>query len=64
MADFNFEESFKRLEDITTAMENNDLSLDDMISLYTEGVELSAKCSKALDEAKLKITKLSGAEDD
>ena len=53
-----FEKSVKRLEEITEALEKGNLSLDEMIELYTEGTKLVSVCQKALSEAQVKITKL------
>jgi exodeoxyribonuclease VII small subunit len=50
-----FEDAVKRLEEIAESMENNELSLEDSIKLFQEGVELAAICNKKLDEAERKI---------
>ena len=63
MEKFNYEKSVEKLEEITAKLEKGELSLEEMIKLYTEGTELAAKCSKALEEAQIKITKL-GAENE
>lgn len=57
--EFNYEQSIKRLEEIVNTFESKKLSLDEMISLYEEGVSLADVCAKALNSAELKITKLS-----
>ncbi len=54
----NFEKSLAKLEDITKKLEKGNLTLDEMIKLYTEGTELAGACNKALEEAQLKISKL------
>lgn len=53
-----FEKSMKRLEEITALLEKGEMSLDEMIEIYTEGTKLVAACSKALNEAQVKISKL------
>lgn len=58
MENFNYEKSIKRLEEITVKLEKGELSLEEMIKLYTEGTEIAGQCSKALDEARIKISKL------
>ncbi len=52
----NFENKIKKLEEIVEKLENGELSLDESIKLYTQGVNLSAECKKTLNEAELKIT--------
>ncbi len=53
-----FENSLKKLETIVDKLEKGDLSLEESIKLFEEGVELSAKCKKELDEAEGKVQKL------
>lgn len=55
----NYEKSIKRLEEITSILEKNEIDLDEMISLYAEGTKIVSQCSKALEEAHIKITKIS-----
>lgn len=55
-----FEEAFEKLRQISEKIESENLTLDESIALFEEGVKLSAYCSKILEEAKQKITKLSG----
>lgn len=57
-----FEESMKRLDEIVSKMEKEELSLEETIKLYEEASGLSDKCRKDLEEAKLKITTLSSGE--
>lgn len=51
-----FEEAVGRLSEITKALENDKLPLDDAIEIYKEGVELSAFCKSKLDNAKMQIS--------
>ncbi len=53
-----FEQDLKRLEEIADLLENNSADLDEVISLYEEGIKLSKSCMKKLNEAELKITEL------
>ena len=48
----NFESDLKKLQIILEDIESDKLSLEQSIEKYKEGVELSKKCQKALDEAK------------
>ncbi len=51
-----FEESLKELEEIVAKMEQGNLTIDESIAAFTKGIELCKDCSKALEEAKGKIT--------
>ncbi|MGA9587174.1 MAG: exodeoxyribonuclease VII small subunit [Terracidiphilus sp.] len=50
-----FEESLKKLETIVDLLEKGDLSLEDSLKLFEEGVCLSAACKKEIDEAEGKV---------
>ncbi|MBU1298471.1 MAG: exodeoxyribonuclease VII small subunit [Bacteroidetes bacterium] len=54
-----FEQSFKRLEKIVDILERGEVSLEESIKMYEEGIELSKVCLDKLTEAELKIKKLS-----
>ena len=47
----NFEKDLKKLQDILDNIESDELSLEESIEKYKEGVELSKKCQKALEDA-------------
>ena len=53
-----FEESLEKLAEINEKLESEEISLDDSIKLFKEGIELSKLCQKKLDEAKLEIEKI------
>lgn len=55
MAEIKFEDALKKLEKIVDDLENGDLSLDEALKKYQEGIELSRACSSKLDSAKKKI---------
>jgi len=55
MAETKFEDALKKLEKIVEDLEKGDLSLDEALKKYQEGVELSRLCSQRLDNAKKKI---------
>tara|TARA_Y100000768_G_C23708980_1_gene554838 strand:+ start:349 stop:552 length:204 start_codon:yes stop_codon:yes gene_type:complete len=48
----NFEEDLKKLQDILKDIESDNLTLENSIKKYEEGMKLSKKCQDALDEAK------------
>ena len=51
-----FEEMMQNLEAIAKDLESGDLSLDDSVKKFEEGMEISKECSKILEEAEKKIT--------
>lgn len=53
-----FEEALERLAEINEKLESDGISLDDSITLFKEGLELSKFCQKKLNEAKLEIEKI------
>ncbi|MEA4973387.1 MAG: exodeoxyribonuclease VII small subunit [Candidatus Metalachnospira sp.] len=55
----NFEEALQRLEEIVHEMETGDLTLDDTVKLYKEGVELASLCGGRLNDALQQVTILS-----
>jgi len=55
MAEVKFEESLKKLEKIVEDLEKGDLSLDEALKKYQEGIELARMCSQRLEGAKKKI---------
>ena len=50
-----FEQSLKELETLVEKMEQGDLSLEDSLSHFERGVQLSRACQKALKEAEQKV---------
>ncbi|MCE2755557.1 MAG: exodeoxyribonuclease VII small subunit [Ignavibacteriae bacterium] len=53
-----FEDQIKRLEYIVSVLDQGNASLNDMMSLYEEGMTLIVSCKKTLDEAEQKLTVL------
>lgn len=51
----NFEKKLGRLEEIVTKMESGDLSLEDSLKLFEEGILHSRECHKQLTEAEEKV---------
>jgi len=50
-----FETSLKELESLVETMEKGDLSLEDSLSLFERGVQLSRACQQALKAAEQKV---------
>ena len=59
-----FEYSYNRLEEILNFLENQieEISLEDVLSYYQEGLKLLKICRKKLNEAELKIEKINSEE--
>jgi len=56
--ELSFELSMEQLEKIVSELESGDLSLEDSINKFEEGIKLSKMCSKMLDETEKKILML------
>ncbi len=52
----NFETNLKELEGVVKALEGNEISLDEMLSLFERGIRLTQECTAALDTAEQKIS--------
>jgi exodeoxyribonuclease VII small subunit len=53
-----FEDSLKKLEGIVEKLEKGDLSLEQSLKLFEEGVSLSAVCKQELEAAEGKVQML------
>jgi exodeoxyribonuclease VII small subunit len=58
MAKKTFEQSMKQLEQIVVELESGELTLEQAIKKFEEGMELSKFCSLKLEETERKITLL------
>ncbi|NOX97064.1 MAG: exodeoxyribonuclease VII small subunit [Nitrospirae bacterium] len=63
MAEMKFEEALKKLEKIVSDLERGELSLDNSLKKYEEGVRLAKICTKKLEEAEKKVEILVKSED-
>lgn len=50
-----FEKKLNRLEEIVSKMENGELSLDDSLKMFEEGVKLSRECNSQLAQAEQRV---------
>jgi exodeoxyribonuclease VII small subunit len=50
-----FEKSLVRLEEVVKRLESTELSLDEAMKLFEEGVKLSRDCQKQLEEAEGRV---------
>lgn len=55
MAEKKFEASLSRLEEIVTSLESGDLSLEQSLKLFEEGIKLARICNVRLEEAERKV---------
>jgi len=53
--DIRFEDALSKLESIVGKLESGELSLEESLNAFEEGIRLSRICSKQLDEAERKI---------
>ena len=53
-----YEEAALRLEEIVDKLENSDVSLEEAIGLYKEGMELTLICREKLDCAQKEVMEL------
>ena len=58
IASMDFEQAMAELEAIVRQLESGEVSLEDSITAYTRGTELRQHCQKRLEEARLKVEKL------
>ena len=53
-----FEEALNKLSEINEKLSAEDISLEDSVKLFKEGVELTKLCQKKLDDAKQEIEQI------
>ena len=56
--DQGFEPFYQRLEEIVARLEEGNLTLEESLGLYEEGMKLARRCQELLQGAELRITKL------
>lgn len=54
--DLSFENAFAELETIVAQLESGELALEDSVTLFERGRQLSAHCQSLLDKAELRVT--------
>ncbi|MBN1664913.1 MAG: exodeoxyribonuclease VII small subunit [Deltaproteobacteria bacterium] len=55
MAKDKFEDAMDKLEDIVKKMEAGNMSLDESLKAFEEGIKLVRVCTKKLDEAQRRV---------
>ena len=58
-----FEDALSRLQSIVEELERGEMSLEESLAAFEEGIRLSRICSKQLNEAERKIEILTKGED-
>ena len=58
-----YEALLQRLEEAVARLEDGELSLEEALAAYQEGVALAAQCQKLLDTAEQRIEELRVAEE-
>lgn len=57
----NFEEKIQKIEEISDQLESDNLTLDQMLNYYEEGMKLTKEAKIYLEKAELKIKKISNS---
>lgn len=52
---FNFEEALANLETLVDAMEQGELSLEESLKAFEQGIKLTRECQAALEQAEQKV---------
>lgn len=55
MADKTFENSMAELEAVVLKLESGDVTLDESLQLFEQGIKLANSCQKKLDKAEKKV---------
>ncbi|MCF6291738.1 MAG: exodeoxyribonuclease VII small subunit, partial [Desulfobacterales bacterium] len=58
-----FEDALRELEQITTELEEGDLSLEESLDKFDNGMKLAEFCNRKLDEARKRVDILMGKDD-
>lgn len=62
--ELSFEELIEKLEEITNKLEKEQLSLDESVELFEEGMQISKKCNSKIEDAEKRITILINQDDE
>lgn len=63
LTEFSFEQAFRDLETTVQRLEAGDLTLEEAIALYEQGMRLAQRCNDALDAAELRVEQLESLPD-
>ena len=59
-----FEDSYERLEAVIRKLEQDELTVDESVALYEEGMHLAEHCDRQLEDAELRVSQLLAGADD
>ncbi len=62
MAEKTFENSMAELEEVVAKLESGDITLDESLQLFEQGIKLANSCQKKLDEAEKRVKILTATE--
>lgn len=54
----NFEKKLKRLEEIATKLESEEVGIEESLALFQEGMKIGKECKKILNDIELKVQKV------
>ncbi len=57
--DLSFEEKIKKIEEIVDSLENNELSMDEMLQQFEQGTQLVKECRDYINKAEMKFINIS-----
>ncbi len=61
MDELTFEQAYEQLEDVLSRLQLGNMSLDDSLAAFEEGMALAAHCQALLDAAELRVEQLERA---
>lgn len=56
--EMSFERNLKRLEEIVSLLERNEVTLDESLALFQEGIELSRLCNEKLVDTEKQVVQI------
>lgn len=59
-----YEDAYDKMENILNKLERCNISLDESLKLYEEGINLYKYCAKILEEAELKVSKFNEVQEE
>lgn len=60
--DLRFEEAYERLEEVISRLQMGNMSLDDALDAFEEGMTLASRCQELLEAAELRVEQLERAD--
>ena len=62
--ELSYEDAFRELERVVTALETGDQTLETSLALFERGEALIQRCKFLLDQAELKVSQVSGDQEE